>query len=380
MTLPASAFPLSVSGSRLRGADGSSCSLGLGVNWGGAQQDEGVPYGLDVLPRSQIISRITGWGMSHVRLPYAQSPFVTNGGTLRTAPARASRLAANPDLIDAGMTPWQVWCQLADDLTAAGLYVILNQHLLFAGWCCSQADDNGLWYNDNWPSSTFSSTWFMIADRFAGNPRIGIDLHNEPRPAAIGGSVLTPTWGDGVWGTDFCRMYSWHVSQLRARGFTGLIFCEGLAYAGDLSAAGAHPVPGENVVYSVHDYSWYHQNADGSQQSRPAYYAANDARWGYLLTQGKAPVWVGEFGLNTDMSTAAVSTGWLPDFLAYYGDRQPCGGCWWELSATSVLGTEPATNVVKMAPGGREGFGLMAGQDWLGSQVRVLDLIRPVIA
>jgi hypothetical protein len=378
MTLPASAFPLSVSGSRLRGADGSFYSLGLGVNWGGAQQDELLPYGLDVLPRAEIIDRITGWGMSHVRFPFALGTFVTNGGALKTAPAKASRLAANPDL--QGMTPWQVYCQLVDDMTAAGLYVILNQHLLYQGWCCSQADNNGYWYNDNWPSSTFSNTWFMIADQFAANPLVGYDLHNEPRPATIGGGLLTPTWGDGTWSTDFRRMYQWHADQLRQHDPDALVFCEGLAYAGDLSKAGQFPVTGGKVVYSVHDYSWYHKNADGSQQSRPDYYAANDAKWGYLLTGGKAPVWVGEFGLNTDMADAAVASGWLPNFLAYYADRGPCGACWWELSATAVAGTEPSTNAVKMAAGQREGFGLMSGQDWGGSQAKVLSLLGPVIA
>lgn len=378
MTLPATAFPLSVSGARLLGADGSQVSLGLGVNWGGAQQDELLPYGLDRLHRSKIIDRITGWGMSHVRFPFALGTIVSNNGALKTGIAKASRLSANPDL--QGLTPWGVYQQLVDDMTAAGLYVILNQHLLYQGWCCSQSDCNGLWYNDNWPSSTFSNTWFMIADRFASNPLVGYDLHNEPRPATVGGSLLTPTWGDGVWGTDFRRMYDWHAGQIRQHDPDGLIFCEGLGYGADLTGAGAHPVTGANIVYSVHDYPWYHQNADGSQQDQAGYDAANDRNWGYLLAQGKAPVWVGEFGSNTDASTAAQGSGWLPHFLDYYAAAEPCGACWWELSATAVAGTEPTTNKAKMAAGGREGFGLMSGQDWLGSQSDMLARLSAVIS
>jgi hypothetical protein len=177
-------------------------------------------------------------------------------------------------------------------------------------------------------------------------------------------------------------MYQNTIGRLRTveTGISHLMFCEGLAYAGDLSGWGAKPVTGKNIVAEVHDYSWYHENADGSQQSKADYYAANDAKWGYLLTQGKVPVLVGEFGSDTDASTAAQGSGWLPNFLAYYADRQPCGACWWELSATNVLGTEPVTNVVKMAPGGRESYGLMSGQDWLGSQADMLNLIGPGIA
>jgi hypothetical protein len=131
MVLPASAFPLSVSGSSILGADGNPVRL-AGVNWGGAQQDELLPYGLDKLPRSQIIDWILGWGFNHVRFPYADGTFVNNNGTLKTGLAKASRLAANPDL--QGLTPWGVYQQLVDDMTAAGLYVIPNQHLLYQGW------------------------------------------------------------------------------------------------------------------------------------------------------------------------------------------------------------------------------------------------------
>ena len=54
------------------------------------------------------------------------------------------------------------------------LAVIPNCQLLHPGWCCSDADCNGLWYNDNWPGSTFTSTWLMVAQRFAcGVPELG---------------------------------------------------------------------------------------------------------------------------------------------------------------------------------------------------------------
>lgn len=680
--------PLSVSGAQILDAAGTPVRL-AGVNWGGAQQDECVPYGLDKLNRHDIIARIAGWGLNHVRIPFALGTIVTNSGALKTAPAKASRLAANPDM--QGLTPWQVYAQLVDDMTAAGLYVIPNQHLLYPGWpvplgvqiltrsgwkswhevepgidqtlglsddgtlrwtpvlqvrtraqqpvvrfgqkngwstvttedhrwltqsradngtwrpevkamstkqawsgnnrlvlaapaeggksectpdearvlawilsdgtigvysgelqawiyqsdakfgaevrdlilrenagtgtsyatnsqhgqcrryrirttyirrlllktgidlldptpfllrlsrearaawletwvqaegdergriaqnpgplldaiclaiyleghrprissngprckkvtaraptvaghahvriyepmpgltdvwcpttelgswtardengnifltgnCCADTDANGFWFNDNWPSATFTNAWVTVAQQFAGNPLVGYDLHNEPRPATIGGSVRTPTWGSGGNGgfpTDFRAMYQNTIGRIRSVHPGALCFCEGLNYAGDLTGWAAHPVTGSNVVASLHDYSWFHP----AGQTQASYDAQMDAAGGYLVTGGTAPLWIGEFGANTDVPLAAMRSGWLPQFISYAA-RRGLHWCWWELSATAVLGTEPATNTVKMQAGQREAFSLMAGQDWAGTQTDLLAMLAPVI-
>src|SRR5436305_2024513 len=138
--LPANAFPLQVSGAQITGADGSPVRL-CGVNWGGGQQDECLPAGLDILPRDRIIDRIISWGFNHVRLCTATGAVMSNDGSVKTGAAKASRLSANPDL--QGLTPWQVLQQLVAEMTAAGLYVIVNKQLAFPGWCCSDSDNNG---------------------------------------------------------------------------------------------------------------------------------------------------------------------------------------------------------------------------------------------
>jgi hypothetical protein len=56
-------------------------------------------------------------------------------------------------------------------LTDEGLIVIPNCHLLTYGWCCSDTDGNGLWFNETWPAGTFVSTWQDIASRYAGDGR-----------------------------------------------------------------------------------------------------------------------------------------------------------------------------------------------------------------
>lgn len=366
MPLPASAFPLHVQGARIAGADGRPVRL-CGVNWGGAQQDEGVPYGLDRLPVSVLAGKIAAMGLNHVRVPFATGHILTNKGNPVTTVVPAYRVAANPGL--AGMTAWEVLQKFTDELTAAGLYVVLNNHISYPGWCCSEADNNGFWWNDNWPASVFISCWETVAERFAGNPLVGYDIRNEPRKATIGGIQRVPAWGGGG-SYDFRQMYEVMTSLITSRDPDCLCFCEGLDYASDLTGWAAAPVRRPNAVASLHDYPWFHKGV----RSYLAYKAAMDARFPDL----GVPVWAGEFGTNTDVYTAALESGWLPWFVQYAGERG-WHWCWWELSSTAVPGTEPVTNAVKMRYGQREAFSLLAGQDWGGIQADVLRMLAPIL-
>ena len=362
-SMPLLHAPLSVRSARIVDAAGNPVRL-AGVNWGGAHQDGLVPAGLDKLHRDEIARRIVSWGPqprpAHLRPGHLrEQQRVTENRARGHGKAGRQPGPGRPDPV--GRLP-----AVTESLTAAGLAVIPNCHLLYPGWCCSDADRNGLWYNDNWPGSTFTSTWLMVAQQFAGHPLvIGYDLKNEPRPATISGTTVTPTWGTGNGGahpTDFQQLYGSTAARMRAADPAKLFFCEGLNYAADLTRAGAHPVTGGNVVYSVHDYSWFHP----SGQSQADYFASMDSRGGYLVNQGIAPLWIGEFGIDTG-TRAAMTTGWMAHFRAW-AQARGVHWCWWQLSAQAVKGTEPRTNAAKAADGTRETFGLMAGQDWLGSR------------
>src|SRR6266851_4529654 len=228
------ATPLRVSGRFIVDAAGKRVKL-CGANWAGAHQDPMVPGGLDYRPRGEIAAQLAGWGFNSVRLTFALSTVTA------AAPVPPALVSANPDL--RGRTPWQVYQACVQALTGAGLMVIPNCHLLFRGWCCSESDGNGLWWNSNWPPSAFTNGWLTVAAAFASTPLvIGYDLKNEPRKATIGGTVYTPSWGDGNAQTDFRQLYSSTASRIEAVDPGALFFCEGLSYAGDLTAAGAHPV------------------------------------------------------------------------------------------------------------------------------------------
>jgi endoglucanase len=345
------ATPLSVSGRWIIDANGSRCKL-AGVNWAGAHQDQMTPGGLDFIPRQGLAEQVAAWGFNSVRFPFA-GPTVTS-----TVPVPPGLVSANPDLY--GMTPWQVYQECVTALTDAGLMVIPNYHLLATGWCCSNTDGNGLWYNANHPSSEFTNNWLIVAAAFAGNPLvIGYDLKNEPRPATIAGVTHAPSWGDGNSATDFRQLYSNTAARIRAFTPGKLSFCEGLNYASDLTAAGPHPVTGPDIVYSVHDYPWFHPPG----QDPAAYTAAMDAASGYLMTQGRAPVLAGEFGDDNALQ-ATWSGGWFANFAAWAAARD-CDWMIWLLDGTTRKGTTPQANVQQCADGDRSGYGVYA-QDWQG--------------
>jgi len=269
--------------------------------------------------------------------------------------------------------------------------VIPNCHLLFQGWCCSGDDGNGLWWNGNWPSSTFTNDWLTVAAAFASNPLvIGYDLKNEPRTATIGGTTYTPSWGDGNSDTDFCQLYTSTATDIQAADGTALFFCEGLSYAGDLTGTKTTlvtPGQGNCVVYSMHDYAWYHP----SGQSRADYITAMNNAGGFLMTEGTAPVWIGEFGTGND-SLAAVGASsvigasspsdgnlgaWFNNFLAWAGQTD-VDWCWWLLDGTMCQGTTPQANQLQFVLGDRSGYGLFA-QDWTGvSNPALLEALQAI--
>ena len=118
--------------------------------------------------------------------------------------------------------------------------------------------------------------------RFKSNRLVAaMDIKNEPRQATVGGRGLTPSWGTGD-ATDFAAMYTTVGNLIHEINPHLLIICEGLKYAGDLLGVATHPVqlerPGK-VVYSMHDYSWFHPKG----QSTASYIEEMTKAGGYVL-------------------------------------------------------------------------------------------------
>ena len=375
------AAPLRTSGRFIVDVRGHRVRL-AGVNWFGAHEDLGVPAGLDRVHRAALAQTIARLGFNSVRFPF--SVWMTD----RTSAVPDQQLAANPDL--RGSTPMQVYDACVAALTGAGLIVIPNCHMLFGGWCCAGNDNNGLWYNDSWPAAKFTAAWQNIARRYASNRLVAaMDIKNEPRPATVSGRKLTPAWGTGGSGTDFAAMYTATGNLIHQISPDVLIICEGLGYAADLTRAAAHPVrlarPGK-VVYSLHDYPWYHP----AGQPRPAFFTQMRNAGGYLLSRGIAPVWIGEFGTDTGSLANfglapssrvgnAANGVWWKNIQAWLAAAD-ADWCWWGLNPSHVKGTTPVTNQLQYNWGDRAVNGLLA-QDWTGvANPTVVGLLQAMTA
>jgi endoglucanase len=371
--------PLATSGRFIVDANGRRVRL-AGVNWYGAHEDDGVAPGLDRTDRRTLAGRIALLGFNSVRLPF--SLWMTE----QTAPVPGRYLAANPDL--AGATPMQVYDACVEALTAAGLIVIPNCHTLDPGWCCSQEDGNGLWYNDRWPARKFFAVWQDMAARYASNPLVAaMDIMNEPRRARAGWRVLTPTWG-GRPKTDVAAVYARAGNLIHEISPDPLIICEGIGFAADLTGVARHPVrlehPGK-VVYSLHDYPWFHPRG----QPRQAYLDQMHQAGGYLLNDQIAPLWIGEFGSDTrslanfglapSSQAAPGSAIWWGHIEAWLTEHD-VDWCWWALNPTQPKGSVPVTGQHRSSWGDPEPWGLLTS-DWRGvANQRVLDLLRAMIA
>jgi aryl-phospho-beta-D-glucosidase BglC (GH1 family) len=345
---------LSTSGRFIVDAHGKRVRL-AGVNWYGASEDIGVPAGLDCVDRNALAELIAKQGFNSVRFPF--SLWMTE----QTTPVADQYLLQNPDL--QGSTPIQVFDACVKALTDQGLIVILNCHLLDYGWCCSNDDTNGLWFNDRWPAGKFTAAWQAIAQRYASNPLVAaMDIKNEPRHATVGGTAMGPAWGTASQ-TDFAGMYATVGNLLHQIDPQLLIICEGLNYAGDLTGVATHPVQlaqPNKVVYSMHDYSWSDHPAN---QSQSAYFQQLNKNGGYLLTEGKAPVWVGEFGDNANALSSPGGGGtWWANLQAWLKEYD-VDWCWWALNPTHGQSCTPGTGHIQYNWGAAEPYGLLT-LDW----------------
>jgi endoglucanase len=354
VTALAIATPLSTSGRFIVDAHGKRVRL-AGVNWYGASEDAGVPAGLDRVGLGALAALIAAQGFNCVRLPF--SLWMTR----QTAAVEDIYLLANPAL--RGSTPLQVYDACVKALTDHGLIVVPNCHLLDFGWCCSDTDTNGLWFNDRFQAAMFTAAWQEVTRRYASDPLVAaMDIKNEPRPATLAAGRLAPAWGSGQ-ETDFAAMYTTVGNLIHEIDPHPLIICEGLSYAGDLTGVASHPVklaqPGK-VVYSMHDYSWFGHPAD---QSQAAYFEQLDKNGGYLLTEGIAPLWVGEFGDNASALSAPGGGGtWWANLRAWLAETD-ADWCWWALNPTHGRSSRPGTSQVEYRWGAPEPYGLLT-EDW----------------
>ncbi|MDI1434122.1 glycoside hydrolase family 5 protein [Polyangium sorediatum] len=341
-------LPLHTEGRWILDASGERFKFAA-VNWYGAEEMDYVPAGLEIAEIGAIAARIRALGFNAVRLPWSNEMVDLN------PVVGDAVVSANPKL--KGKTALEVFDAVIDALAYEGLVVLLDNHVSEADWCCSDTDQNGLWYTSKYPEATWLKHWEALAKRYATQPAVvAADLRNEPRPVLEAGcqactqcpcgscGCVTPVWGGGDLATD------WHGAATRGGNAVLkenpnlLIVVEGLNYASDLGGPYTLPVtldvPGR-VVYSAHDYAWFHTGLSDYQALKTEL----GNKWGYLLTQGQpftAPVLVGEFGTCHNAATCvsdATGQGFWFSALRTYLSEADIDWAYWAVNGTQARGT-----------------------------------------
>ncbi|CAE8612109.1 unnamed protein product, partial [Polarella glacialis] len=164
------------------------------VNWYGAHMPQMVANGLNTRSAEEIASAIADLRFNCIRLPFSLDNVFGNF----SVPSPKASLAANPAL--ESESPLKIFDATVKALTDRGLMVILNNHVSSSGWCCTEWDQEGLWYTDRYPESAWLEGLGFMAARYRDNPLVvGFDLRNELRPA----NSVRPTWGKGAESSDW---------------------------------------------------------------------------------------------------------------------------------------------------------------------------------
>lgn len=329
------------------------------VNWYGASDVLFIPSGLDQQPRDEIARLIRDLGFNSVRLPYSDE-------MVRDNPLVPGHLlAANEDLIDAvtgGARALDVYIAVVDSLTAAGLMVIVNNHITQSTWCCGANPCDAGWANEwfggrhlcrvSQSVEEWIAHWETLMRRLAHNPGVvGVDLRNEPR---------------GFWGTlhwdDWATVAETAAERLLTINRDWLVIVEGISSANDLSEVRTRPVrlgasyPTDRIVYSAHVYSWSGWGSlyPYSRRTYDDFVLDMRRNWAYLLEEDLAPVWVGEFGASDDPSAGDLN--YWTHLVEFLRETDVSWGYW------AINSRKPAGNEL-------EHYGLV-GDHWSRDAVR----------
>lgn len=316
-----------------------------GINWYGFETPDRVAHGLTQQDYHAVLQQIQSVGFNVIRLPFAneviESPQVPRKIAFHNAlgPINTDLKARNS---------LEVMDKVVEAAGELNLHIILDNHRSDAG---NGPQSSGLWYTSRFPEARWLRDWAMLVRRYKasrmknGQPTlIGVDLRNEPHSVAKAGACWT---GDATRGgcPPTNTEQNWTAAAMRA-GNTILreapdllIFVQGTdCYNGSCTFWGSnlqgvreHKVvltEPNRVVYSPHDYGpaeyrhpWFNDTA--TPGSLASVWTQN---WAYLVADGVAPVWLGEFGTGSTLSEVASkvpgSQGqWFDTLLTFLGEH-----------------------------------------------------------
>ncbi len=309
---------LNLSGLHSQPAEAALCLTG--VNWFGFETHNYVVHGLWSRDYKDMMDQIKSLGYNVIRLPFSNE--VLNSGVRPNSIDFSS--GKNADL--QGLTSIEVMDKIISYANTIGLKIILDNHRSNAG---ASAQENGLWYTDQYPESRWISDWQMLANRYKSYSNvIGADLRNEPHDSAC--------WGCGDPKLDWRLAAEKAGNAILAINPNWYIFVEGVEcygpggltdpytpgvectwWGGNLMGARDYPVRlnvSNRLVYSPHDYpaSVYPQPWFSDPNYPNNLPAVWDKYWGFL--KGSCPILIGEFGTRYETTSDRQ---WLQTLVSY---------------------------------------------------------------
>ncbi|KAH7315744.1 hypothetical protein KP509_21G063600 [Ceratopteris richardii] len=169
-------------------ADGQRIKLAC-VNWAGHLETM-LPEGLNRQPLNRLAYHVNGMGFNCVRLTFA-TYMLTNATIYNRTVAQIFMDAKlehtlrgivihNPELINLPIQ--DAYACVVQQLTHAGLLIILDNHVSKPQWCCANNDGNGFWGDMFFDTNAWVQGLCLVASMFKDNDQVvGISLRNELR-------------------------------------------------------------------------------------------------------------------------------------------------------------------------------------------------------
>lgn len=276
------------SGSKIVNPEGNTVIL-KSVSWFGFETQNLVPHGLWSRNMGQMLDEMKSIGFNSIRVPFSND--ILKPGNM----PNSINFHENPEL--EGKTALEVFDIFIQEASKRGMYLILDRHRP------TSAQQSELWYTGEVSEEKWIQDWVFLAERYKDNPYvIAVDLHNEPHGQA--------QWGNGDPSTDWKAAAEKAGNAVLNANPNLLIIVEGIQFGkngdsywwgGAVDKVRELPVNldiSNKVVYSPHDYGygvwpqpWFDDPSFPNNMDQ-----IWDDKWGYIVKENIAPVWIGEFG------------------------------------------------------------------------------------
>ncbi|KLU90982.1 cellulase [Magnaporthiopsis poae ATCC 64411] len=234
--------PFTTSGRWIVGKSGSNLNF-AGANWPGAGEAM-IPEGLQYQSVASIVSRVKSLGMNAIRLTYATEMVdqifgagvgagadVTLDKALGTAlgsengTAVLKRVMAKNPGFNEGTTRLQVFDAVAAECARQGIYVVLDNHVSKAQWCCTPLDGNSWWGDTFFSTANWTRGLSYMANHTKSWPNLlAMSLRNELRQPFTNTTLYRTSYN---WETWYARTKE-GVAAIRKENPDALVFLSGL--------------------------------------------------------------------------------------------------------------------------------------------------------